>query len=281
MVHSAYPDVEAQTDLYARVYQYAKGKPVTFRTLDVGGDKTLPYFPELEEENPALGWRAIRIGLDRPAMLRKQLRALVRAAEGRRLRVMFPLVAEVAELDAARKLLDMELARAKRAGLKLPEPLEVGVMLEVPALLWQLDALLARVDFVSVGSNDLAQYLFAADRGNPRVGARYDTLSPAFLSALAFLVDKCRAAAVPLSLCGEMAAQPLEAMALVGLGFRRLSMAPQAVGPVKETLRSIDARQLRAYLEPHLRSRDHSLREKLRDFARDHHVLLEDVAGSG
>jgi phosphotransferase system enzyme I (PtsP) len=197
------------------------------------------------------------------------------------LRVKFPLVAEVAELDAARKLLDMELERARSGGVKTPEPLEVGVMLEVPALLWQLDALLPSVDFVSVGSNDLLQYLYAADRGNPRVGARYDPLAPAFLSALNYLVESCRTANVPLCLCGEMAAQPLEAMALVGLGFRMLSMAPQAVGPVKETLRSIDAGQLRAYLAPHLRSRDHSLREKLRDFARDHHVLLEDVAGSG
>jgi phosphotransferase system, enzyme I, PtsP len=278
MVRAAYPDVAAQTALYREVLDQANGAPVTFRTLDVGGDKTLPYFPAPDEENPALGWRAIRIGLDRPAMLRMQLRALVRAAAGHELRVKFPLVAEVAEFDQARRLLDRELAKAVRDGLAPPSNVKVGLMLEVPALLWQLDTLLKSIDFLSVGSNDLLQYLFAADRNNPRVGARYDSLTPSFLSVLDRLAERCRAARVPLSVCGEMASRPLEAMALIGLGIRVLSMTPHAVGPIKAMVRSIDARQVAEFLKPLLTSRDHSLRPKLRAFARDHGASIEDIA---
>ena len=171
------------------------------------------------EDNPAMGWRAIRMVLDRPTLLRGQLRALLRAASGRHLQVMFPMVAEVAELVAARRLLDMEIERARAAGFELPARIEVGTMVEVPSLYWQLKALLARVDFVSIGSNDLFQFLFACDRGNPALIDRYDVLSPAALSFLHELVQRCRAAGVRLAVCGEMASRPLEAMALIGLGI--------------------------------------------------------------
>jgi phosphotransferase system enzyme I (PtsP) len=191
MVRSEFPDVDAQAWLYSRVLDVADGRPVTFRTLDVGGDKVLPYVGAFGDENPAMGWRAIRIGLDRPAMLRGQLRALLQAANGRPLSVMFPMIAEVAELLGARKLLDLELDRAKRRGLALPERLRVGVMFEVPALAWQLDSLLPHVDFISVGTNDLLQFLYAADRGNSRLAGRYDNLSPALLRLLHFVVEKC------------------------------------------------------------------------------------------
>src|SRR5262245_34658533 len=182
MVRDTFPDVEDLTKYYRQVFERAECRPVIFRTLDIGGDKVLPYLPHLPEDNPAMGWRAIRIGLDRPAMLRQQLRALIRAAETRALFVKFPMVAEVAELDHARAILDMELARAAREGRELPRAVKIGVMLEVPALLWQLPALCERIDFLSIGTNDLLQFLFACDRGNPQLADRYDPLSAPMLA---------------------------------------------------------------------------------------------------
>ncbi|HLT01621.1 MAG TPA: phosphoenolpyruvate--protein phosphotransferase, partial [Geminicoccaceae bacterium] len=182
MVRDRFPDVDAQTEVYAKVRELAQGKPVVFRTLDVGSDKHLPYWTFPQEENPAMGWRALRMALDRPVVLRSQLRALIRSAGGERLDVMFPMVAEVAELTAAKELLDMELARAEARGEPLPSSVRVGVMLEVPSLLWQLRALLPRIDFLSIGTNDLLQFLFACDRGNPELVDRYDVLSPPVLN---------------------------------------------------------------------------------------------------
>ncbi|MFM2130718.1 MAG: hypothetical protein RL477_2264, partial [Pseudomonadota bacterium] len=218
MVRAAYPDVAAQTALYRNIFDHAEGKPVVFRTLDVGGDKALPYFAKEAGENPALGWRAMRMTLDRPAMLRQQVRALVRAANGRPLALMFPMIAEVSELQRARAVVDLELKREEKAGGKLPRSIAIGAMVEVPALLWQLPELLARVDFLSVGSNDLIQFLFASDRGNPRLAGRYDALSPVVLRVMRDLVAAADKAGVPVSVCGEMAGRPLEAMALIGLG---------------------------------------------------------------
>ena len=278
MVRAEYPDLKTQTDLYRQILDSAEGKPVVFRTLDVGGDKPLPSFAVPGEENPALGWRAIRIGLDRPAMLRSQLRALITAASGRELKLMFPLVAEVAELDQARQLLARELARAAETGLS-PSSLKVGVMIEVPSLLWNLDALLIGVDFVSVGTNDLMQYLYAADRNNARVNTRYDPLSPAMLNALKWIVERCRAARIPLSICGDMASRPLDAMALVGMGVESLSMPCQAIGPVKAMIRSLEMKPVALYLARSLASRDHSLRGRLTDYAHDHGIIIEEHAG--
>ncbi len=274
MVRDEYPDVKAQAELYGRVLDQAGGKPVLFRTLDVGGDKVLPYWRGSREENPAMGWRAIRIALDRPATLRHQLRALIRGAAGRPLSVMFPMIAEVAEFDRARGVLDLELARARRRGEPLPEALKVGAMFEVPALAWQLPALFGRVDFLSVGSNDLAQFLFASDRGNPALADRYDALSPALLRLLDTVVERSAEARVPISLCGEMAGRPLEAMALIGLGFRRLSMAPPAVGAVRTMVRSLHVGRLRAYLGDLLAGERLSLRRELDAFARDHRIAI-------
>lgn len=272
MVRAAFPDVAAQRELYGRILAQAKDRPVTFRTLDVGGDKLLPYWSGESEPNPAMGWRAIRIGLDRPIILRQQLRALIQAAAGRELRIMFPMVAQLSELAAARALLDLELERAAARGQPPPRALSVGVMFEVPALAWQLGALLRQVDFLSVGTNDLRQFLFASDRGNPQLAERYDVLSPAMLRVLDMLVRECAAAGVPLTICGEMAGQTLEAMALVGLGVRSLSMVPAAVGPVRAMVRSLDAGLLRGYLETLLDCPDGTVRRKLRGFARDHGV---------
>ncbi len=274
MVQDSFPDVDHQAELYGRILDHAGDRPVTFRTLDIGGDKVLPYLPEAEEENPAMGWRAIRIAIDRPAMLRQQLRALLRAASGRRLRVKFPMVAEVAEFEAARAVLGVELRRASDRGLTLPSEIKVGVMLEVPALLWQLPMLLPLVDFVAVGSNDLLQFLFACDRGNPRLAGRYDPLAPAVLAMLRELVRECDRHEVPVSLCGEMAGTPLEAMALLGVGFRILSMTASSVGPVKMMVRSLHLAPLEQFLATLDTSPDHSLRAKLSAFAQDHNVVI-------
>jgi len=270
MVRDSFPSVADQQELYAHVLAVAAGKPVVFRTLDIGGDKALPYWSSGEEENPAMGWRALRIGLDRPALLRQQLRALVRAAAGQRLHVMFPMVSQVAEFQAARAMLERELALAAAP----PTAVACGVMLEVPALLFQLDELFAAVDFVSIGSNDLLQFLFASDRGNPRLTRRYELTSSTMVRLLRDLTARAGAAGVPLSLCGEAAANPLDAMMLVGCGLRQLSMPPAAVAPVKTMIRSLEVAQLAALLETCLSEHLHSMREVLRNYARDHAIPL-------
>jgi len=230
------------------VIEAADGKPVTFRTLDIGGDKVLPYMRNIEEENPALGWRAIRLGLDRPALLRTQLRALLRAGGGRALKIMFPMIATVAEFDQAKDLVERELTHLRRHGHKLPDEVEVGSMVEVPSLLYQLDELLAHVDFLSVGSNDLVQFLYAVDRGNPRVSGRFDPLSAPVLRALKDIADAGRKHRKPVTLCGELASQPLGALALVAIGYRALSLTPSAMGPVKAMLLDLDSRKAAAFL---------------------------------
>ena len=274
MVRDTFPDVKELTEFYGRVFDRAQCRPVVFRTLDVGGDKVLPYLPYAVEDNPAMGWRGIRIGLDRPAMLRRQLRALIRAAGSRALFVKFPMVAEIGELEAARKIVDLELARAAEEGRALPRSVEIGVMLEVPALLWQLPELCQRIDFLSVGTNDLLQFLFACDRGNPRLAERYDPLSAPMLAAFREIIAQTRAAEVPLSMCGDMAGNPIEAMVLIALGFRRLSMAATSIGPVKTMIRSLDAGAVAKYLDEIGGRPDHSLRTKLEAYAYDHDIAL-------
>lgn len=267
MIASKLPSQREQIELYSDVMESAGDLPVVFRTLDIGGDKMLPYMKQAEEENPALGWRAIRIALDRPALLRHQVRALLSAAVGRDLRLMFPMVADVAEYERARALVDKELARLDQHGREKPRSVAVGTMLEVPALFWQMEALLPKVDFVSIGSNDLMQFLYACDRGNPRVANRYDLLSPGALNFLRQVVLICARHDVPLSLCGEMAGHPLEAMALLGLGLRTISMSPAAIGPVKMMVRSLDVGDLEGFMEDLYRRPDASVRDALRTYA--------------
>jgi phosphotransferase system, enzyme I, PtsP len=285
LVQGDVPPVEQQTKLYAEILARARGKPVTFRTLDIGGDKAMPAFAQAHntggegsdneaEENPAMGWRSLRIGLDRPALLRNQLRALLQATAGGDLKVMFPMVSEVAEFKAARKILNIEVARMTERGAQVPGRIEVGAMIEVPILAWQIDPLLKVADFVSIGSNDLLQFLFASDRGNPAMAGRYDPLSPAVLAIVGHIASRGRAAGVPVSLCGEMAGQPLEAMALVGMGIKNLSMSAASVGPVKRMLRSLDLEHFQQYLGNFLDSSSHSLRDKLRNFAQDHDIAI-------
>jgi phosphotransferase system, enzyme I, PtsP len=268
------PDVKTQQDFYEKVFSQSSGKPVTFRTLDVGGDKIAASSANVREDNPALGWRSIRLTLDRPALLRQQLRALIRAAPQQDLRVMFPMVASPAEFDAARRQFDAEMDRHIMRGGTAPASVQVGTMLEVPSLLWQLDKLVTRVDFLSVGTNDLLQFLFAADRGNTRVATRYDALSPSVLRVLHTVVETCRNRDVEVSLCGEMAGQPLDALALIALGYRNLSMSASGIGPVRAMTRAVHLADIEPFVRKLLDSDEVSIRETLRAFVRDRGIAL-------
>jgi phosphotransferase system, enzyme I, PtsP len=270
MVSQTLPRLERQTQFYRDVIDAAGERPVTFRTLDVGGDKVVPYLRQPKEENPALGWRAIRMALDRPGLLRTQVRALLRAAGERDLRLMLPMVTALGEITAARSLIQREIELLERRGGPVPKRVHIGVMLEVPSLLFQLDRLMPMVDFVSVGSNDLLQYLYASDRNNERVATRYDQLSPSGLRALKSIADAAKRHNTSLTLCGEMASRPLDAMALIGLGYRGLSMAPSAIGPVKSMILALDARSITAHVEDLLASSENSLREPLKAYAAEH-----------
>ncbi len=240
MLASRFPRPGVQEELYRSVLDAAEGRTVTFRTLDIGGDKLLPYMKGFEEENPALGWRALRIGLDRPALLRMQLRAFIRAGAGRDLRVMAPMVSTVDEYKRTRALFDRELAWSADHGHAAPRSAKLGVMVEVPSLLWQLDEIAAVADFLSVGSNDLMQYLYAVDRDNRRVADRFDPLSVGFLRALRAIAEAAGRAGTPLTLCGEIGGRPLEAMALTAIGYRELSMSAASIGPVKAMILTLD-----------------------------------------
>jgi phosphotransferase system enzyme I (PtsP) len=276
MVAQNFPRISEQYALYRAVMDAAGDKPVVFRTLDIGGDKVLPYMRNVEEENPALGWRAIRLGLDRPGLLRSQLRALLRAAGSRALKIMFPMVATVEEFDQARELVERELTHLRRHGHKLPDEVQVGSMVEVPSLLYQLDELLERADFLSVGSNDLVQFLYAVDRGNPRVSERFDALSAPVLRALKDIADKGRAHHKPVTLCGEMASQPIGAIALAAIGYRAMSLTPSAVGPVKAALLDLDCRKAAEFLSPLIAKPNGGkpIRVHLQEFAAAHGLQI-------
>jgi phosphotransferase system enzyme I (PtsP) len=252
MVAPNLPRAQAQEALYRSIIDIAGKRPVTFRTLDIGGDKVLPYLRKVEEENPALGWRAVRIGLDRPALLRTQLRALLAAAKDRDLRIMLPMVATTDEYDAAKAMLAREHERLKRLNRGGPRNVSLGVMLEVPALLFDLDRVLEKVDFISIGTNDLMQFMFAVDRDNALVASRFDPLHASFLRALGAVAEKAAKAGIPVSICGEMAGKPVEALALLGLGFRAFSMSPSSIGPFKAILNAVDLSELSRLMQARL-----------------------------
>ena len=275
LVSATLPQRERQQRLYKEVLDRAGDRPVIFRTVDIGGDKALPYMNHNagDEENPAMGWRAIRLALERDALMKVQARALIEAAAGRTLNVMFPMISEPWEYDAAHALFEKQRAWVQARGRPLPTHIRYGTMLEVPALAEVLDLLLPRLDFLSVGTNDLTQFLFAADRANPKLAERYDWLSPAILRFLGRVTRECDAAAVPIAVCGEMGGRTLEAMALIGLGIERLSITPAAVGPVKAMIRTLDAASLRSAMIGWLQRPQPDLRGTIRDWA-----LRNDVA---
>jgi phosphotransferase system, enzyme I, PtsP len=274
MLSSTLPKLERQVESYSAIVGRAGGRPVIFRTLDIGGDKVLHYLRQPQEENPAMGWRAVRMGLDRPALLRTQIRALLRGAAGHELRLMIPMVSAAHEMDEVRALVEKERAIVKNKGHEAAKRVVIGAMIEVPCLLFELDVLMKKVDFVSVGSNDLMQFMYAADRTNARVGSRYDALSPAPLKALKSLVKAARKHDVPLNLCGEMAGNPIDALALIALGFRSLSMAPASIGPIKTMILSLHAGRAAKLLDDLLKRNTHDIREELESFAKSEGIEL-------
>ena len=276
LISATMPGRERQQRLYSKVLEAAGDRPVVFRTVDIGGDKALPYLADVhdEAENPAMGWRALRLSLERSTLMKAQARSLIEAAAGKVLRVMFPMVSEPWEYEEARALFEEQVEWARHSHKKLPSRIEFGAMLEVPSLAEMLDQLLPRVDFISVGTNDLTQFLFAADRSDPRLAERYDWLSPAILRFLKRVLDAARAADVPVRICGEMAGRPLEAMALIGLGADSFSITPAGVGPVKAMVRSLDAAAVRARLDQLLAKPPRDIRKALSDWARRHSVTV-------
>ena len=272
MIARSFPRFLAQAKHYATVLEAAGDKPVVFRSLDIGSDKKLPYLSDFKEDNPALGWRGLRMSLSRPAFLKLQVRALLQAAAGKTLNVMFPFVADLSEFLEARQIVEHEKRRELQAGRPVPSEIRLGIMIEVPSIIWQLDDVLAEVDFVSVGSNDLAQYLFATDRSESSLVKRYDLLSPIFLRVLREVVFKCKQHDVPITLCGEMAGNPLEAMALIATGYRSISMAPASIGPVKAMILSLDLAKLEKFVTPLIDTPSHSIREQLHAFARGNNI---------
>ncbi len=275
MIGETMPRLTDQAAFYKKILDAAGDKPVVFRTLDLGGDKVLPYARWEREENPALGWRAIRIALDRPALLRYQVRALLTASAGRTLRILLPMISDVDEFNRARALVDREMERARLLNLVRPTQVLVGAMLEVPALAFMLPQLMRSADFVSIGSNDLLSLAFAVDRTNPRVAKRYDNLNPASLTLIRLIVQSAAENSGDLSLCGEMAGRPLDAMALLGLGIRTLSMQPGQIGPIKMMIRSLHLGEVSAFVDRLCGRTDHSLRTRLSAFAAERGIVLK------
>lgn len=266
LIRTQMPKRSELSALYSRILDAAKGKQVVFRTLDIGSDKVLPYMARVEEPNPALGWRAIRVGLDKPGVLRMQLQALVRAANGRPLSIMFPFVAQIEEFDKARAEMDVVLERERRLGHPIPTQLDVGAMLETPSLAFAPKSFFESVDFISIGGNDLKQFFFAADRENELVRKRYDTLNLSFLSFLEHIVQRCKESNTPLSFCGEDAGRPIEAICLAALGITTLSMRPASVGPVKHMISNINLHDIYRAIET-ARSLNHqSARQVVQDY---------------
>ena len=272
LVSATLPQRERQTRLYRDVLDAAGDKPVIFRTVDIGGDKSVPYLSSdiaAEDENPAMGWRALRLGLEREGLMKAQARALLEAAAGRSLYVMFPMVSEPWEFDAAKAVFDQQLDVMRKNKKLRPEAIHFGAMLEVPALAEVLDLLLPKLSFLSVGTNDLTQFLFAADRANPKIAQRYDWLSPSIIRFLRRVVQGSVGSGVDLGVCGEMGGRRLEALALLGIGFRRLSITPAAVGPIKELVRRVDLSELSGAMNTWLGDPSINLREALSAWAEE------------
>lgn len=268
LVRNKMPRRSDLSSLYKRVLDAAQGKRVVFRTLDIGSDKVLPYMKPNDEPNPALGWRAIRVGLDKPGIMRMQLQALFRAADGGPLTIMFPFVAQFEEYRAARAEVDKTLAREAKLGHKLPSSIDVGAMLETPSLAFAPDKFFEEVDFLSIGGNDLKQFFFAADRENERVRKRYDTLNLSFLTFLEGIVQRCAVTGTPVSFCGEDAGRPVEALCFAAIGLRTLSMRPASIGPVKSLLRRCDLSEVRAVMDDARERGEMSVRGSVMEYLR-------------
>lgn len=275
LIGSQLPGAASQEALYREALDLADGKPVIFRTADIGGDKTAPYMNHGDEENPAMGWRGVRMAVDRPGIIRPQLRALLAAAAGRDLWVMFPFVTLPGEVDEIRELLDREIDRAQRHGRELPASIKVGAMIETPASAWRANLIAEKVDFLSVGGNDLAQFYFAADRDSERVQRRYDPMNGGFLTFLKDAVDKVSRTGTPLSYCGEQTADPVTAAALIGVGVRQFSVPASFVGPFRRLVRSLDAGSMSDWINTNATEENISLRPALKTFLKDSGAQFE------
>ncbi|SFI96437.1 phosphoenolpyruvate--protein phosphotransferase [Albimonas pacifica] len=269
LIRARVPMRGEQAALYDRVLSHSRGKRVVFRTLDIGSDKVLPYMKPQDEPNPALGWRAIRISLDRPNILKMQVQSLLRGAAGRPFAIMFPMITQASEFTAARDMVLEQLERHIRNGWPAPQRLEIGAMLETPSLAFAPDRFFRESDFISIGGNDLKQFFFAADRENERVRKRYDMFNASYLRFIELIVQRCEAHGTPLSYCGEDSGRPLEALALAAMGLRTLSMRPASIGPVKRLLRSADLREARGVIDAGIARGDVNLRGPLAGWARD------------
>ncbi len=268
LISATLPQRERQQRFYREVMDAAGEKPVIFRTVDVGGDKALPYLKiaSAKEENPALGWRALRLALDQEGLMKAQARGLLEAAAGRTLHVMFPMVSEPWEFDQAKAIFDAQIAYLKGRKRQLPTHIRYGVMLEVPALAETLDLILPKIDFISIGTNDLTQFLFAADRADPRLAERYDWFSPAIFRFIRRVLKTCEGHDVDITVCGEMGGRPLEALALIGIGIRRLSITPAAIGSIKAMIRTADQGELTKKMDELLANPSENMRQTFRDW---------------
>jgi phosphotransferase system enzyme I (PtsP) len=275
MASETMPGLDEQATFYRSVIERAGDRPVVFRTIDLGGDKIAPFMGRRErEENPALGWRALRMALDHPYFFRRQLRALIRASRHRSLRLMFPMVTTVEEFEAARRLLDSEMEWAVKFGRDLPDRLYVGAMVETPSLAFSIDSLKGKADFLSVGTNDLMQFFFAADRDNARLTGRYDILSRPALRLLHRMRQRADDAELPITVCGEAAGRPLEALTLAALGYRRLSMQASRIAPIKLLVRSLDLGKLAPRVQAVLEDGEESIRNAMLSIAEDFGVKI-------
>jgi phosphotransferase system enzyme I (PtsP) len=275
MMSEKMPDVEMQQKQYKRLFDKMGSKKIIFRTLDIGSDKLLPYWGEIKEDNPAIGWRSIRITLDRRAILRQQIRALLRASAGKTLNIMFPMISTADEFSAAKETVMLEYEREKNRKNPTAKKINLGIMIEVPSIVFQLDDILPEIDFISVGTNDLYQFTFACDRSNPRLSNRYDVLSVPFLRLLKHIIDKSNQYKVHCSVCGEMAGNPIEAMVLIGMGYRNFSVSGSSYSDVKKMIRSLKKEDIEDYVKLLFKSGKKSLRPQLLSYAHDHGIAIK------
>ena len=269
-----FPSVDQQRVFYESIFKRAGAAPIAFRIMDIGGDKVPAYFASTLEENPLLGWRSIRIGLDKPLMLRRQMRALIRAASGKSLYILFPMITEIAEFYPLCEILEHEIDREKKMGHPLPKEIKKGITIELPSFAWQFEKIIKDVDFFSVGTNDLFQFFFGVDRMNPHLTNRYDVLSPIFLSLLKHISDVSKENQKTITICGEMASNPLEAMVLIGLGFKMLSMSQNSLEKILKMIETLDSKDFRSFLIPLLSLSVHSLRDQVRGYAKRFNVAI-------
>lgn len=274
MMAKNFPSIDSQMEMYSQVLEQSKGKRVIFRTFDIGGDKKVDYIHTPEEENPAMGWRAARIAIDRPSIIQTQIQALIRAGAGKELHIMFPFIAEVSEFDTLKEIFLRELEKALKLGFAAPASIKYGAMIEVPSILWDLESLMKRVDFVSIGSNDLMQFIFACDRNSQAVSDRYSILSPTMFNVLQHIIKSSEVKGVDVGFCGEMASRPVQALCLLALGFRSLSMPASSIGAVKAMIRSTDLAKFKSFFEMAIKNYDRGFLQLFESYAKDNGIAV-------